>query len=113
MSYASISSVFATANPNQPMGWPQVILFAILLSIVYFVILLPVKRKQKKVQEFQDGLKVGDKVITIGGIYGQITRVSDNTVQLQVADKVRIEVARTSMAGLQGQDPVVTDGGNL
>ena len=46
------------------------------------------------VQQFLDNLKVNEKVITTGGIYGQITRLSEQTVQLQVADKVRIEVAR-------------------
>jgi preprotein translocase subunit YajC len=64
------------------------------------------------VQEFQSGLKVGDKIVTTGGIYGQITRVNDKSVQLQVADKVRIEIARASVGGYQGQDPVVSESGN-
>ena len=73
---------------------------------------MPMQRRQKKVQEFQDGLKVGDKIVTTGGIYGQITRVNDKSVQLQVADKVRIEIARASVGGYQGQEPVVSDSGN-
>jgi preprotein translocase subunit YajC len=64
------------------------------------------KRKQQKVQAFLDSLKVNDRVVTTGGIYGQITRLSDQTVQLQVADKVRIEVARAAIGGYQGQEPV-------
>ena len=71
------------------------------------------KRRQKKVQAFQESLKVNDKVITTSGIYGVISRVSDKTVQLQIADKVRIEVARHAVAGYQGQDPVVTEGSSL
>ena len=55
--------------------------------------------------------KVGDKVVTTGGIYGLITRVNDNSVQLQIADKVRIEIARAAIGGYQGQEPVVTDAG--
>ena len=47
----------------------------LVLGIFYFIILLPMKRKQQKVQEFLDGLKVGDRVITTGGIYGQVTRL--------------------------------------
>jgi preprotein translocase subunit YajC len=46
------------------------------------------------------------------GIYGQITRVSDRSVQLQIADKVRIEVARAAIGGKQGEEPVVTDNRN-
>jgi preprotein translocase subunit YajC len=86
--------------------------FALILAIFYFLILMPMQRRQKKVQEFQSALKVGDKIVTTGGIYGQITRVNDKSVQLQVADKVRIEIARASVGGYQGQDPVVAESGN-
>jgi preprotein translocase subunit YajC len=89
----------------------QIVPLALVLGIFYFLILMPMQRKQKKVQEFQDGLKVGDKIVTTGGIYGAITKVNGATVQLQVADKVRIEIGRASVGGYQGQDPVVTDSG--
>jgi preprotein translocase subunit YajC len=70
------------------------------------------KKQRKKVEEFQTGLKVGDKIITTGGIYGLITKVNDTSVQIQIADKVRIEVARASVGGYQGQAPVVQEAGN-
>src|SRR5437762_13412059 len=85
----------------------QVIPFVLILGIFYFIILLPSKRKQQKVQQFLDNLKVNDKVITTSGIHGQITRLGDQSVQLQVADKVRIEVSRAAIGGHQGQPPVV------
>ena len=81
--------------------------FVLVLGIFYFVILLPMKKKQAKVQEFLDALKVGDRVVTTGGIYGQVTRLGDVSVQLQIADKVRIEVAKAAIGGYQGQEPVV------
>lgn len=86
--------------------------FALILAIFYFLILMPMQRRQKKVQEFQDALKAGDKIVTTSGIYGQITKVNEKSVQLQIADKVRIEVARASVGGYQGQDPVVQESGN-
>jgi preprotein translocase subunit YajC len=79
----------------------------LVVGIFYFIILLPMKRKQQKAQDFLDGLKVNDKVITTGGIYGQITRLGEQSVQLQIADKIRIEVARAAIGGYQGQAPVV------
>jgi preprotein translocase subunit YajC len=85
----------------------QIVPFILILGIFYFIILLPTKRKQQKVKEFLDNLKVNDRIVTTGGIYGQITRLSDQSVQVQVADKVRIEVARAAIGGLQGQPPVV------
>ena len=66
------------------------------------------KRKQAKVQAFLESLKVGDRVVTTGGIYGQVTRLGEQTVQLQIADKVRVEVAKAAIGGYQGQEPVVT-----
>jgi preprotein translocase subunit YajC len=93
--------------PEGSNPWLQFIPFAIVLAIFYFIILMPMRRKQQKVQTFLGGLKVNDRVITTGGIYGQIMRLNDQTVQLQVADKVRIEVAKASIGGYQGQEPVV------
>jgi len=87
--------------------WFQLIPFVLVLGIFYFIILLPMRKKQAKVTEFIDALKVGDRVITTGGIYGQITKMGDKTVQLQVADKIRVEVAKSAIGGYQGQDPVV------
>lgn len=85
----------------------QLVPFALVLGIFYFIILLPMKRRQKKVQQFLDGLKVGDRVMTTGGIYGLVTKLTDQSVQLQIADKVRIEVSRAAIGGYQGQEPVV------
>jgi preprotein translocase subunit YajC len=85
----------------------QVVPFVLILAIFYFIILLPSKRKQQKVQTFLDNLKVNDKVITTSGIYGQITRLGEQSVQIQIADKVRIEVSRAAVGGLQGQPQVV------
>ena len=82
---------------------PVVLIFA----IFYFIILLPNKRKQQKVQEFLDNLKENDRIITTSGIYGQITRLNGDKVQLQVADKVRIDVSRAAIGGYQGQPQVV------
>jgi preprotein translocase subunit YajC len=93
-------------------GLLQFLPFALILGIFYFLILLPMKRRQKKVQEFQEALKVGDKIVTTSGIYGQITRLNEKSVQVQIADKVRIEVARAAVGGYQGQEPVVADNSN-
>ena len=86
-------------------GLLQFLPFALILGIFYFMILLPMKRRQKKVQEFQEALKVGDKVVTTSGLYGQITRLNDKSVQVQIADKVRIEVARPPSADTRGRNP--------
>jgi preprotein translocase subunit YajC len=105
--------VIALGSPpsgTAPSPWLQLIPFILILGIFYFVMILPMRRRQQKVQDFQGSLKVGDRVITSGGIFGAITKVSDQSVQLQVANNVRIEVSRPAIVGYQGQEPVVPEG---
>ena len=85
----------------------QLVPFALVLAIFYFVILMPMKKRQKKVQEFLSALKVGDKVVTSGGIYGEIAKMGEDAVQLQIAPNVRVDVSRAAIVGYQGQAPVV------
>ena len=85
----------------------QMLPFVLMLGIFYFLVLRPMRQRQKKVQEFQSGLKVGDRVITTSGIYGQITKLGDQSIKVQIADKVTVEIARAAVGGLQGQEPVV------
>jgi len=105
--------LLALATPPNQAGNPlvQLIPFALVLAIFYFVILLPMRRRQKKVQEFLAGLKAGDRVITSGGLYGTIAKLGEQSVHLQIAQNVRIEVSRAAIVGYQGQEPVV-DGPN-
>ena len=99
--------VLAMAAPEGGSAWLQLLPFVLVLAIFYFIILLPMKRKQQKVTEFLEALKVGDRVITTGGIHGQITRLGEQSIQLQIADKVRIEISKAAIGGYQGQAPVV------
>ena len=103
-----IGPVFAlAAPPDGGSPWLQFVPFAIVLAIFYFIILLPMKRKQQKVQEFLTNLKVGDRIVTTGGIHGQITRLGEQSIQVQIADKVRVDVSKAAIGGYQGQEPVV------
>jgi preprotein translocase subunit YajC len=101
----------AMATPAQgaPSPWVQLLPFVLVLAIFYFIILMPMRKRQQKVQAFLSALKVGDRVVTTGGIYGTITRVTDQSLQLQIADKVRIEVSRAAVVGFQGQEPVAPE----
>lgn len=95
------------ASADQVSPLVQLIPFALVLAIFYFVILLPMKNRQKKVQAFLTALKVGDKVVTSGGIYGSIAKLGDDAIQLQIAPNVRVDVSKAAIVGYQGQAPVV------
>jgi preprotein translocase subunit YajC len=103
----------AQPGPNSPSIWVQLFPFALMLGIFYLLVLMPMKKRQKRVQAFQAALKVGDRVITTSGIHGQVTRLSETSVQIQIADKVRVEMARSAIGGYQGQEPVVQESGTL
>jgi preprotein translocase subunit YajC len=98
------------AQPNQSI-WVSLMPFVLMIAIFYVLVLLPMRRRQKKIQDFQSALKAGDRLITTAGIYGVITKVDDKSVQVQIADKVRIDVARAAIAGYQGEEPVVPQSG--
>ena len=104
-----IGSLFALASSPGSQVSPliQLIPFALVLAIFYFVILLPMKKKQKKVQEFLDALKPGDKIVTTGGLFGSIAKISDQVVQLQDAPNVRVDISKAAIVGYQGPAPVV------
>ena len=96
------------ASPGQQVSpLIQLIPFALVLAIFYFVILLPTRNRQKKVEAFLAALKVGDKVVTSGGIFGSIAKIGDDSVQLQIAPNVRVDISRAAIVGYQGQAPVV------
>ena len=63
--------------------------------------------QSKKVEEFLAALKEGDKVITSGGMFGQIAKIKDDAISLQIAPNVRVDVSRAAIVGYQGQPPVV------
>jgi len=108
------SDSFLLAMGTPPSGGGSalgpLVLIPAFLAIFYFILLRPMKRQQQKVQEFQSALKVGDRIVASGGIYGTLTRVGDQSAQVQIADKVRIEVSRNAIVGYQGQEPVAPEG---
>ncbi len=78
-------------------------LFPIVLmgGVFYFMLWRPQKQEQQKRKELLDGLKVGDKVITLGGMLGEITQINDKRVTLKLAENVEIEFLRTAIGHLQ------------
>jgi preprotein translocase subunit YajC len=83
-------------------GFAGLIPLVLMFVIFYFLLIRPQQRKAKQHRELLGNLKRGDSVITSGGIYGRIAEINDNVIVLEVADKVRIKVARTFVSGLAG-----------
>ncbi len=86
------------ASEASPM-WTFVAPMVLMVVVFYFLLIRPQQRKAKELRQFLDNLKRGDRVITTGGICGEITAINDQIVTLEVADKVRLEVGRPYIAG--------------
>ncbi len=80
-----------------------IIYIVLLFGLLYFLMIRPQQQRQKKHQEMIRSLKVNDRVVTAGGIYGTIVKVKEDTFILRVADNVRVEVLKTAIG--QVRDP--------
>lgn len=98
-----VNSAYAAApEAASPMGsvlGNPLILMVLMVGIFYFLLIRPQQKKAKEHKALLDNLKKGDRVITSGGIIGIVVNIDDQIVNLEIADKVRIEMARSSIAG--------------
>lgn len=99
---------FLLLQGQQPGILGMLLPWIIIFGIFYFLIIRPQQRRQKRAakerEEMLSSLKVGDKVITSGGIFGTIAAARDNSITLRIADKVNIEVLRTAISSMQSPD---------
>jgi len=78
--------------------------WALIIGVFYVLIIMPQRKRQRELQETISNLKAGDKVITTGGIIGTVTQVRETSLLIRSADKSMLEVARTAVAGIQGDE---------
>jgi preprotein translocase subunit YajC len=95
----------AGSPQGEPPAFASLVLMAMIFGIFYFVLILPMKSKQKKLEEMVKQLKSGDKVIINPGIFGTIVGVEDEAFQVRVDDKTKIKVLKSAVSGLQGPLP--------
>ncbi len=80
-----------------------VLYIVVFFGIMYFLMIRPQQKQQKTRQTMLSGLKAKDKVITAGGIYGKIVKVKEDSVILQISDKVEIEVAKSGIGSVENR----------
>ena len=97
--------MFLQQQAQAPSGIISFLPLIFILGIFYLIVFLPARRRQKKLQEMIDHLKVGDKVVTSGGIYGTIAGLKDDRLQLRIAENVKIELSRNAVTALQESEP--------
>ena len=75
------------------------VMLLLILVIMWFFMIRPQRKQQKELQKFRDSLKKGDKVVTIGGIYGTVVELKDKSVLIEVDKDVKIRVDRNALQG--------------
>nr|WP_293583866.1 preprotein translocase subunit YajC [Prevotella sp.] len=90
-----MTNLFLQSGSGQS-GMPMLIMMVAIFAIMWLFMIRPQQKKQKKIREFQNALKEGDKVVTGGGVYGTVKRVNaqENTIDIEVARGVVITVAK-------------------
>ena len=78
----------------------SVLHFGLIILIFYLFIIIPQNKKQKETEKMIAALKKGDKVVTIGGIYGVVSSTRESTVIVKVDDGTKIEFARTAISSV-------------
>ncbi|HZK84655.1 MAG TPA: preprotein translocase subunit YajC [Desulfosporosinus sp.] len=81
-----------------------VLYFAVFFGIMYFLMIRPQQKQAKKRQALLSGIRARDQIITAGGLYGKIIKVKDNSVILQIAEKIEVEVAKSGIVSVENRE---------
>jgi preprotein translocase subunit YajC len=103
MVFTGAASAILLAAQSPGNGLIAFLPLAIIMVIFYVLLIMPAQRRQKKTQSMLNALKTGDKVVTTGGLYGTIAALDGDTVQLRIADQVKVKVARSAISGVQAE----------
>ena len=87
------------AAPTAQAGsqWSMWIMLALIFVVMWFFMIRPQRKQQKELQNFRDSLKKGDKVVTIGGIYGTVCEIKEGSVLIEVDNNVKIRVSKQAL----------------
>jgi preprotein translocase subunit YajC len=77
--------------------WMGLLPLVLLFVVFYFLLIRPQQKRAKQQKLFIENLKKGDKVITSGGLYGTITGITDDSVTIEIAEKVRVKVLKSAV----------------
>ena len=88
--------------------WMSFLPIILIFAIFYFLLIRPQQKKAKDHRALLSSLKVGDQVLTSGGIYGRVTGLRDDVITLEISDKVRVKVSRGHIAGVVKTDVMKT-----
>ncbi len=93
------------AGGGQGGGFAALVPLLLMFAIFYFLLIRPQQKKQKKHRELLSSLKKGDTVVTVGGLHGRITGITETVITLEIAEKVRVKVGRGFISSTASKEP--------
>ncbi|HRG51233.1 MAG TPA: preprotein translocase subunit YajC [Bacteroidia bacterium] len=79
-------------------SWSSIIPMVLIIVVFYFFMILPQTKKAKAQKKFRENIKVGDKIVTIGGIHGKIAEIADTTIMITVENGVKLKVEKNAIS---------------
>ena len=93
----SFTLLQAAQPAQQGGGWSMWVMLILIFVVMWIFMIRPQKKQQKELENFRNSLKKGDKVVTIGGIFGTIVEVKEDTVLMEVDNGVKIRVSKQAL----------------
>ena len=85
-------------------NYASIIYILVLIAILYFLMIRPQQQRQKKQQTMIDELRVSDRIVTVGGVYGSVMAIKEKTFIIKIAADVQIEIQKSAIGKRLGED---------
>jgi preprotein translocase subunit YajC len=94
---ANLLYILLQTAPQSGANWSMILMLVLVFAIMYFMMIRPQQKRQKEIQKMRDNLKVGDNIVTAGGIHGKIKEKNEKDFLVEIADNVRVRVDKASV----------------
>lgn len=99
MFFVGVAHAMGSKGEGAGAGFAGLVPLLLMFVVFYFILIRPQQKQARRLQEFIRNLKLGDRVVTSGGLHGTITGLTETTVTLEIADKIRVKVTRSAIGG--------------
>lgn len=103
MTELTVATFVAQTQAAEPAWWINVLPMVAIFAIFYFLLVAPMRKRQKELRKLIENLKRGDRVVTTGGLLGEVSAIEGSVVHLKLGENMRVRVAKSHIAGLEGE----------
>lgn len=99
MTNAIMLAANTSNTQNAASGWISIAMLVVFIVIMYFIMIRPQKKQQKKEAKMRSEIQIGDEILTIGGIYGRVVSLKDESIVIESSgDRSKLQIARTAIS---------------